>query len=360
MKRTTKRFIITLLTMLVLCTILPVSALAASTSISAKKATVIVGAQKTIFLKNNTQSVTWTISKKSVASINANGNKVEITGNKAGSTTVTAKVGKKKYSCKVTVKNAPKISKTKLTLNIGSTYDLTVTGTASSPKWSTSNKKVVSIKKVSARKYRLTGVKAGSATIKAEVNGKTLSCKVTVPSKPKYYGDTSNYNKNYKGNFDPRDVKNITIPGISNDARQVGDVAYCMTFSSPEFPVKLYSGSWPCCGVIELQATDPSYKDRSVEKKVYLDPKDISWVIEDPSLVNVKFYDCKELYDWEAINKARGYGSCSIVVSRKEGVGSTRVHFYYKGLHWITYVNVTKSEPEGSYRRKCSICGNIN
>lgn len=360
MKRKTKRFTVMLLAMLVLCTILPVSALAASTSISAKKATINVGAKKTVYLKNNTKGVTWTTSKKSVASIKANGNKVEITGNKAGSATVTAKVGKKKYSCKVTIKNAPKISKKKLTLNIGSTYDLKVTGTSSSPKWSTSNKKVVSIKKVSARKYRLTGVKAGSATIKAKVNGKTLSCKVTVPSKAKAYGDTSNYNKNYKGNFDPKDVKNITIPGISNDVRQVGDVAYCMTYSSPKYPVNIYSGEWPCCEVVELQATDPSYKDRSVEKKVYLDPKDISWVIEDPSLVNVKLYDCKDLYDWQSINKARGYGNCKIVISRNGGAGSTKVHFYYKGLHWVTYVNVIQSESTSSYKRECAICGNVN
>lgn len=155
---------------------------AGKVALSSSKASVAVGASKTISLRNASGKVKWIISKKSkrVASIKVNGASVKITGKKAGTATITAKVGKKSYKCKLTVKNAPKISKSSIRLTKGSSYGLTVSGTSSSPKWSTSNKKVASIKKISARKYSVRAVSAGKAIIKAKVNGKTLQCTVTV------------------------------------------------------------------------------------------------------------------------------------------------------------------------------------
>ena len=160
---------------------------AGKVALSSSKASVAVGASKTISLRNASGKVKWIISKKSkrVASIKVNGASVKITGKKAGTATITAKVGKKSYKCKLTVKNAPKISKSSICLTKGSSYGLTVSGTSSSPKWSTSNKKVASIKKISARKYSVRAVSAGKAIIKARVNGKTLQCTVTVKNSTK-------------------------------------------------------------------------------------------------------------------------------------------------------------------------------
>ena len=160
---------------------------AGKVALSSSKASVAVGASKTISLRNASGKVKWIISKKSkrVASIKVNGASVKITGKKAGTATITAKVGKKSYKCKLTVKNAPKISKSSICLTKGSSYGLTVSGTSSSPKWSTSNKKVASIKKISARKYSVRAVSAGKAIIKAKVNGKTLQCTVTVKNSTK-------------------------------------------------------------------------------------------------------------------------------------------------------------------------------
>lgn len=160
---------------------------AGKVSLSSRKTSVAVGASKTISLRNASGKVKWIISKKSkrVASIKVNGASVKITGKKAGTATITAKVGKKSYKCKLTVKNAPKISKSSICLTKGSSYGLTVSGTSSSPKWSTSNKKVASIKKISARKYSVRAVSAGKAIIKAKVNGKTLQCTVTVKNSKK-------------------------------------------------------------------------------------------------------------------------------------------------------------------------------
>ena len=52
------------------------------------------------------KSVKWSSSKSSVASVNAKG---KVTAKKAGTATITAKVGGKKYTCKITVK--PKFKK---------------------------------------------------------------------------------------------------------------------------------------------------------------------------------------------------------------------------------------------------------
>ena len=51
---------------------------------------------------NTSKKVTWSSSKKAVATVSAKG---KITAKKAGTTTITGKVNGKKYKCKVTVKN---------------------------------------------------------------------------------------------------------------------------------------------------------------------------------------------------------------------------------------------------------------
>lgn len=65
------------------------------------KATIYVGKTITLKLKNNKKKVKWTTSNKKIATVNKKG---KVKGKKAGKVTITAKVGKKKYKCKVTVK----------------------------------------------------------------------------------------------------------------------------------------------------------------------------------------------------------------------------------------------------------------
>ncbi|MCC8045139.1 MAG: Ig-like domain-containing protein [Clostridiales bacterium] len=69
-----------------------------------------------------------------------------------------------------------KLNKTTASVKIGKTVTLKVSGTSSKVTWKSSNK---SIAKVSSGGV-VTGVSLGTAKIKATVNGKTYSCKVTV------------------------------------------------------------------------------------------------------------------------------------------------------------------------------------
>lgn len=68
------------------------------------KATIYVGETVTLKLKNNKKKVKWSSSNKKVAAVSKKG---KVKGKKAGKATITAKVGKKKYNCKITVKKEP-------------------------------------------------------------------------------------------------------------------------------------------------------------------------------------------------------------------------------------------------------------
>lgn len=74
-----------------------------SPSISKKSATLAVGKTLTLKMKNTKKKVTWSSSKNSVATVS---NKGKVKAIKAGKAKITAKVSGKKYTCKVTVKNA--------------------------------------------------------------------------------------------------------------------------------------------------------------------------------------------------------------------------------------------------------------
>ena len=75
--------------------------IAKSIKLSSKSVTLYVGKTKTIKLKGTTKKPKWSSSKKSVATVSKKG---KITAKKQGTAVITAKLGEKKYSCKVKVK----------------------------------------------------------------------------------------------------------------------------------------------------------------------------------------------------------------------------------------------------------------
>ena len=69
--------------------------------LSKKKLTMSVGESKTLKVKNTKKKVKWSSGKKSVASVSKKG---RVKAKKKGKANVIAKIKKKKYICKVTVK----------------------------------------------------------------------------------------------------------------------------------------------------------------------------------------------------------------------------------------------------------------
>lgn len=85
------------------------SSAAKKVKLSKTKLTLNVGKSKTLKLKNYKKKIKWSSNKKKVATVS---NKGKVTAKKKGTATITAKAGKKKYKCKVTVKAAPKKNNT--------------------------------------------------------------------------------------------------------------------------------------------------------------------------------------------------------------------------------------------------------
>lgn len=129
------------------------------------------------------KSVTWNSSDDKVASISGpdKTGKVTVTAKKAGTAKITATAGGKTATCTITVVD-PKLSQTKVTLGKGESLNLTVSGGNEKVSWNSSDKKAVSVKNGKIKALKV-GKKAVNVT--ANVNGVTLTCKVTVKNAPK-------------------------------------------------------------------------------------------------------------------------------------------------------------------------------
>ena len=130
----------------------------------------------------------WYTSRSSVAAVSSTG---KVTAKAVGTAVITAKtVNGKKATCKVTVKTMPtsvKISPTALTLGKGESYTIkenTNSGSyanAANLKWTSTNTRVVTVKKGSGNKAVLKAVSEGTANVKLTLyNGKIAICKVSV------------------------------------------------------------------------------------------------------------------------------------------------------------------------------------
>lgn len=95
---------------------------AASIRINKTKYTMKKGSTYTLKITGTKKKVKWTSSNKKVATVNSKG---KVTAKKKGTCTITAKIGNKKYKCKITVKNKAATttkSRTVYITNTGSKY----------------------------------------------------------------------------------------------------------------------------------------------------------------------------------------------------------------------------------------------
>lgn len=166
---------------------MPVSANAAK--LNKKSLSLNVGKTYTLKASGTKGKIKWSSDKKSIATVSSKG---VVTGKKKGSAVITAKYGKKKLTCKVTVKQpvtSVKLNKKSATLEKGKTLTLKATVSPSNANnkgitWSSSNKKVATV----SSKGVVKAVGKGTATITAKAKDgskKKATCKITVGSTDK-------------------------------------------------------------------------------------------------------------------------------------------------------------------------------
>ena len=180
-----KKILISLMTVFVLAmlpaesTILPgtVCVTEAAPRISSSKLTLIKGQSRTLKITGlkKGQKITWKSSNSKIVAVNKAG---KLQAKAKGSATITGTVSKRRYTCKVTVQ-APKLNKTAVTLKVGQTYQLKLSGTNQKITWKSSNSKIVTVNKAG----KLIAKSAGNATVTAQVNGIRFVCKVKIQKK---------------------------------------------------------------------------------------------------------------------------------------------------------------------------------
>lgn len=172
--------------------------------------------QRTVINIDNTNNtiVKWTVDKKyqKYIAIAGSGKECYIRGKKAGTAYVKVTVGKTTYKCKVVVKKGAGLSDTSKTLTRGKSFELGLYGTSKTARWKSSNSKVVKLTKVGKNKYKVAGVKSGTAYVSATIGKKAYKCKVVVKGKtvaPKLSATklTVNYNQ----------IRTLKLTGVSSN-----------------------------------------------------------------------------------------------------------------------------------------------
>lgn len=160
----------------VLAAFVSVTPVQAAVKLSPAKLVIAKGETKQFKVKGYKGTVKWSVKSKKIAKVDKYGLLKAV---KAGSTTLTAKAGKKSLTAKITVEN-PTLSKKKLTITAGSSASLKVKNTTQKVKWTSTDTWTVTVDK----KGNLTANHPGTAYVCASVLGKLLKCTVTVAPKP--------------------------------------------------------------------------------------------------------------------------------------------------------------------------------
>ena len=171
--------------------------------------------QRTVINIDNTNNTTvkWSVDKKyqKYIAIAGSGRKCYVRAKKVGTAYIKVTVGKATYKCKVVVKKGAGLSDTSKSLNTGNSFELGLYGTSKTARWKSSNDKVVKLTKVGKNKYKVAGVKSGTAYVSATIGNKAYKCKVVVKGKkvaPKLSATklTVNYNQ----------IRTLKLTGVSS------------------------------------------------------------------------------------------------------------------------------------------------
>lgn len=149
----------------------------AKVKLTPKNVTVEVGKTTTIKVKGAKKKIKWSSKNKRIASVSKKG---VVKGINAGKTTITAKIGKKKYNCSVTVKKPatvkPSLAKTTINMLAGDISCIEVNNYSGRLKCESSNKEVA----VVANNGTILGKSNGQCLITVNAGGTILKCTVNV------------------------------------------------------------------------------------------------------------------------------------------------------------------------------------
>lgn len=147
---------------------------------------------------------------------------------------------------------SPKLNKSKVSLPIGYSVTLKVSGTSSKVKWSVSDSSVVSLKSKDDCSVKVSGKKAGSAYVYAKVGQKNLKCRITVK---KSFISSSSSTVKLSGNKS----KTVTIA-------VKGDKSVVYEISNPDICSVKWGKSW---NGDNIKLTFKAKKDGSAKVVVY-------------------------------------------------------------------------------------------
>lgn len=168
--------IVCLLLALAMAMVFPSNAEAAK--LNKKSVTLLKGKTATLMVKGTKKKAVWRMGRKGIVRFTAKKNTyVKMRAVRAGETTVSAKIGKKTYKCKVRVVD-PKLSSSNVNLKVGESKVLKVLGGTGRVKWQINNPTVVMV-----NKGLVTAKRTGEAKITAVCNGKRITCMVSVRGK---------------------------------------------------------------------------------------------------------------------------------------------------------------------------------
>lgn len=144
---------------------------AALPKLNKTKITLVAGKSTNLKVSGTNHKVKWSTSDQTVVTVS---NKGKVTGKNIGTAIITAKVGKQKLQCKVTVKAV--LNRKKAVIAKNDYIKLSLQG-AVAKSFKSSNKKIATVSK----NGKVVGKRKGRVTITVmDNNGKKYNCKITV------------------------------------------------------------------------------------------------------------------------------------------------------------------------------------
>ena len=172
--------------MVVLLQLLTIVSIFADPVLTKQKITLSVNNAYVLTLNGSSQTVAWSSSKKNIVSIVfSNNERAVLKAKKTGTSTITAQIGNKKLTCKVTVKKQKGIPK-KMTVIKGD--KVTFKQNKKKGTWKSSNTAIAKVAKKKSASKKVTFKALGTVVISEKIGKKTYKCKVTIISK---YGTNS-------------------------------------------------------------------------------------------------------------------------------------------------------------------------